>query len=269
MSQTVVPEHICWSYDDSRIFDGYARLFVHAGLAAGEQVWYVRGEPSGGLLDLQPRDGASWHANALRVLSPQETYAGDAVIDPAAQTAVYVTATERALAAGFTGLRVVADATAFVRTEAQLDAFARYEYAIGRYMRTAPVRALCVYDRAELGDEVVAQLACMHRRTNAVDVPFQLHPGPTRDAVVLSGELDSAAEQMLATALERADLRPVRGRIVVQGEGLGFVDHRCLRVLQRYARRRDATAVVRTRLTTVPPMVELLRLSHLRAETLR
>ena len=265
MSSTQAPEHTCWSYDDGRVFDAFARRFIHAGLAAGEQVWYV---PSGVPSDLLPAGWEPQHPDAFQMLSPDETYAADQAIDPAAQIDAYVTATDKALAAGFTGLRVVADATALVRSAAQLDAFARYEYEIGRYMRTAPMRGLCVYNRAELGDDTVAQLACLHRRTNAVDVPFQLYAGPTRDTAVLTGELDAAGEELFRIALRRADLRPVGGRIVLHAEGLQFIDNRSLHLVQRYAREREAVAVFRTRLSTVAPMVEVLRMTHIRVETL-
>ena len=43
------PEHTCWSYDDHRTFVLQARAFLHAGLSAGERVWYVPGQRSSGV----------------------------------------------------------------------------------------------------------------------------------------------------------------------------------------------------------------------------
>jgi hypothetical protein len=267
VSPTAAPEHTCWSFDDHRSFDRYAREFLNDGLGCGEQVRYVPGPRSGGVTEWL-LDTAGGRDESVRILAPEEAYRTSGAIDPVVQTAAYVTATEEALAAGFTGLRVVADTTALVRTAAHLDAFARYEYAIGRYMRVAPLRALCVFDRTALGDDAVAELACMHPRTNAIGVPFRLHAGATPHTTVLGGDLDAAAVELFAAALERADLRALHGRVVVHAEGLRFIDHHCLQVLQRYAERHAIMLVIRTSLSTVPVLVAMLGLSHLRAETI-
>src|SRR4051794_22007372 len=125
MTTSLAPEdgHACWSYDDYQPFDRYAGEFLHAGLSAGEQVWYVTGRPSGATADWLRGVGA-----AARVVSTADAYAGVRAIDPAAQVAAYAALTERALAAGFTGFRVAADVTPLVRSDEQRDAFARYEY---------------------------------------------------------------------------------------------------------------------------------------------
>ena len=61
----------------------------------------------------------------------------DRVVDPERSLAARVEEIERALAAGFTGLRVVADATAVVGRPEQVDAFARYEYLLDQAMAYA------------------------------------------------------------------------------------------------------------------------------------
>ena len=96
------------------------------------------------------------------------------MVDPDAQVRAYAAATGAALAADFTGLRVVAEATPLVRTPEQLDAFARYEPMIDGYMVTHPFSAMCAYDRRILDESAIAQLACLHTSTNA-PVPFRLH----------------------------------------------------------------------------------------------
>lgn len=267
VSPTLLPDHTCWSFDDDRAFHRHAREFLRIGLCCGEQVWYVPGPRSGGIAEWLRATSAS-RDRSVRILDPEVAYPADGAIDPEEQTAAYVTATEEALSAGFTGLRVVADATALVRTAAHLDAFARYEFAIGRYMRIAPLRALCVFDRAALDDDAVAQLASLHPRSNMADVPFGLHAGATPRTAVLSGDLDVSMTGLFARAIERADLRPVRGEVVIHGEALRYIDHHCLRVLHAYAERRAIVVVLRTRLSTVPVMTELLGLLRIRVETL-
>ncbi|MEV6304676.1 MEDS domain-containing protein [Actinoplanes sp. NPDC051861] len=258
--------HTCWSYDDHQAFVAHARSFLHAGLEAGERVWYVPGPRSNGVVGWLLDEAPAWPEGTVRVLDPLEVYRPDQPFDPAAQMAAYVSATEDAVAAGFTGLRVVGDGTAMVRTRQRLDAFVRYEYAIGRYMRTAPLQAVCVYDRAELGERAVTELACVHASSNAAQVPFQLHAGRTSAETVLAGEVDAAAEDLFLSLFERADLRPADGEIVIHATGLAFITHRCLIGLQRHAERRCLTLVIRTRLRTVAPMAEALALTSLRVE---
>ncbi|MBE1487571.1 MEDS domain-containing protein [Plantactinospora soyae] len=264
--------HACWSYDDPADFDTRAQAFLLDGLPAGERVWLVTAE--------QPRDvverlrtvsdlGAALGRGAAQVVPLTSTYRGD-VIDPAAQVAAYAAATEQALATGYTGLRVVADATSLVRTPARLAAFARYEHLIDRYMRTRPMSAVCGYDRRELGDQAVAELACMHPEGNADDTLFRLHAcDPGDGAAALSGELDKFNLELFSTALDRADLRPVDGELVLWASDLRFIDHHCLTWLRDHARRLGATAVLRTSRSTAARLVDLLDLSGIRVEAAR
>ncbi|WP_410574308.1 MEDS domain-containing protein [Amycolatopsis sp. cmx-4-61] len=69
------------------------------------------------------RGGSTRACGAVQVASVDATYTTGTVVDPAGQVELYATATAEALAAGFTGFRVAAEATSLVRTPAQLDAF--------------------------------------------------------------------------------------------------------------------------------------------------
>jgi hypothetical protein len=60
-----------------------------------------------------------------------------------------------------------------VRNPDQLDTMARYEHLVDRYMTNQPFSALCGYNRAELGEETIAQLACLHPLGNN-GAPFRL-----------------------------------------------------------------------------------------------
>ena len=168
-----------------------------------------------------------------------------------------------------------ADPTPLVRTPAQLDAFARYEYAIGGYPRVAPMRAVCAYDRSEIDDRAIAELACVHERSN-VPISFHIIAGTPGGMAVLSGELDGAVEGLFVTALRRSELgRPELGRselarsggaVVIDARGLRFIDHRALLHLQRHARENAVTVVLRTAKASVRRLAGLLELSHVRVE---
>jgi len=206
----------------------------------------------------------------VEFVSLASTYPAGAAVDPGAQVAAYAAATEAALAAGHTGLRVFADCTALVRTGAALDAFAQYEALVDRYIAVAPMRAVCALHRPAVGARAIGELASLHPGTNAGEARFTLRGDPRSAATaLLSGELDSANDELFPVALARVQPEPEYGQIVFDARGLRFVDHRALLHLQRYAEQRDVIAVLRTRLTTVARLVELLRLSRVRVEAAR
>ncbi|MEU4252927.1 MEDS domain-containing protein [Amycolatopsis sp. NPDC026612] len=269
-SSPAARDHVCWGYRQLDDFVERAQDFLADGLAAGERVLYVAAGDedhlaarlrAGGRFDEDLRRGA------LQVASVDATYTTGTVVDPAGQVQLYATATADALAAGFTGLRVAAQATSLVRTPAQLDAFARYEHLVDRYMATHPMSALCGYDLGELGSEVVAQLACMHPCAHDGATLFHLH-GHARagSAAALEGELDLEARRLWPLALERAGLRPTAGTVVLDAVGLRFIDHRSLLAVAGYAERHATEVVLRTRLSTPARLVELLDLTGVRVE---
>ncbi|WP_433088011.1 MEDS domain-containing protein [Dactylosporangium sp. CA-052675] len=255
MRNLATDQHICWTYDDPKQLYDYARSYLDAGLAAGQRAWFA------GLAD------PGWLPDGAEFVSLESTYAAGAVVDPKAQVAAYAAATEAALAAGHTGLRVFADCAALVRTDAELDAFARYEALVDRFIAVAPMQAVCALHRAEAGERAVGELACLHPRTNATEARFTLRGDPyASGTALLSGELDNGADLLFPVALDRVAPHPEHGQIVFDAHGLHFVDHRALLHLQRYAERRDVTVVLRTSLATAARLVELLRLARIRIE---
>ncbi|WBB65236.1 MEDS domain-containing protein [Micromonospora sp. WMMD812] len=265
--------HVCWVHDDPAPFHRQARAFLTAGLAAGERLWYVTAGPVDPVLARLSAAPALRDALARgvgEVVSLEGTYRSGAVVDGPEQVRAYAAATDAALAAGYRGLRVVAEATPLVRTPAQRDAFARYEHLVDRYMRGRPFSAMCGYDRRELGGAAAAELACLHPTTNAVEARFQLYAcAPAEDRAGLAGELDPSSGELFATALERADLRPVDGRLVLEAPHLRFVDHHTLLLLRDYGRRRAATVTLRTPRAAAARLAALLNLSGLEVEVTR
>ncbi|MFI6820413.1 MEDS domain-containing protein [Micromonospora sp. NPDC050187] len=264
--------HVCWRYDDRVALHDQVRAFLLEGLALGERIWYVTAEPDpvADRLREEPLIRDALRRGAARIVPLDSAYHHDHIVVPADQVRAYATATADALAAGHTGLRVAADATALVRTPAQRDAFARYEHLIDRYMRVRPMSAMCAYDRRLLGDEAVAELACLHPGTNVDDVLFRLYadtPGDGQAALV--GELDASNHELFRAALDRADPRPADGRLVLEAADLRFIDHRNLIHLRDHARARGAVAVLRASRSAAARVAELLDLAGLDVEVAR
>ena len=250
--------HICVAYADPADLRAHAEHYLADGIAAGEEVWNVAAERPPGLDE------------RVRFVATGRTYPLGAVIDPAVQVDFYAAATLDALAAGHTGLRVVAEATPLVVTPAQLDAFCRYEHLVDRYMRGHPFTAMCAYDRRVLGATAVARLACLHPRTDADDVPFTLHAArPGEGTAVLAGELDMTAWDLLSATLESVDLPPTAGEVVLQATGLRFADHRSLLRLQDYALDAGVTVVLRSANAALGRLAGMLELPGVRVEVAR
>ncbi|WP_447001892.1 MEDS domain-containing protein [Saccharothrix isguenensis] len=261
-------DHVCWRYDDAGDFRDQARAFLSEGLAMGYCVRYIgTGDVDALDADLDGIEGIeeARRTGAAQVMSLDAAYPVGTVIGAAAQVRTYTEATEAALAAGFAGLRVVADCSALVRTPDQLAAFARYEHEIDHCMTERPLSAMCAYSVAEVDDQAFAQVACMHPNTNSPLPGFRLHAADDR-VTVLRGEVDPTDGELFALALERADLRPRRGRLVFDATDLTFVDHRSLLRLARHAADRGASVVLRAAWPGVATLVDLLDLDNVLVE---
>ena len=261
--------HLCWVFDDHADFRAAAVDFLADGLARGRRVRYIAaGDEETLRVELAPleRLEEARRPGAVEVLPVSGTDAGtERCVDARTQVGVYAADTRTALADGFTGLRVAADATMLVRTPAQLDAFARYEHQIDRYITLAPFSALCGYRRSELGDDTVAQLACLHPGGSAEQAPFRMHATPDAD-LALSGELDLTTVDLFAAAVDRAGLDDRGSEVVVDATGLDFADHRNLLVLERMADRHGRSVVLRIARRWPERLVAALGLTRIRVE---
>jgi anti-anti-sigma regulatory factor len=260
-------QHVCLSYSGRPEFAARARRFLAEGLEDGMQVRLVLGDDRAALLDQVGGFGAV-RRGAVQVQPLAGAYrAGAAVVEPSAQAAAYAEATDEAVAAGFSGLRVAADVTSLVGTREQLDAFARYEHLADRLTVDRPFSAMCGYDRSVLGEERVAQLACMHPLVEPDTVtPVRVFAVPGAAAGV-AGEIDMAGRRLFLDALARAGVwAGGPGEVVLDARGLRFVDHQSLLQLAGQAERRAVTVVLRTRWPAAVRIVQLLGIAALRVE---
>lgn len=255
-------DHVCWPYDDPAEFRVRVVEFLSDGLVLGQQCWYVSAGSTEELTPHVAEFGAALESGALRVVAIDETYGHTDAVTPAEQVATYAAATEAALAAGYTGLRVAAEATPMVRGDEALDAFCRYEHLVDRYMAGKPFAAMCAYNRAELPESTIDELSCLHPASGAGTAPFRLYAVPGA-RVALDGELDLNSHESFPRALDRADLRSDDGPVVVEASSLDFIDHRALLALARAV---GGDVVLRTRQPATARLVELLEIPGLRVE---
>lgn len=249
----------------------HARQFLVEGLELGQRVLYV-GEAGdaelGRALAASPGFGDLLGRDGFHVASMGATYRSGAIVDPLDQVAAYAAATQQALDAGFTGLRVAAEATMVVRTPRQRATFARYEHLIDRFMTLQPFAAMCGYDRTELGAAALAEIACMHPVIRDGDSTFQVFA--TGDgALALAGEIEQFDAALFGDSLEHALAGAAGGDLVVHASALAFIDHHAMVALDRLAGELDATIELVGASAVVAKIVELLGLEGVRVVAAR
>ncbi|HVE64809.1 MAG TPA: MEDS domain-containing protein [Mycobacteriales bacterium] len=261
-------DHLCWAFDELGEFHSRVLEFLTDGLAQGQRACYAATSDTAALWDdlrdLEETNRAR-RPGAVQVQSLDNRYVTGTVVDPVGRLQEATAVTEDALGAGFTGLRLACEAAPLMRTPEQLDAYVRFEHLIDRYMTSQPLSVLCAYNRVELGEQTIAQVACMHPATNDGAAPFRLHAS-TRAAASLGGDLDLASFDLFLMALRWADLRPTGGELVIDATELEFIDHRSLLALAEHAWRCDATAVLQTGLPSTAQMIKVLDLADVRVE---
>lgn len=255
---------MCCLYDDVGEFRRRLAAFFAAGLRAGCRVAYAGlGGAEGsradlaGLRDLDRRlaDGS------VQILSLQGVYGDAHPVDPDRVVGRYAAATEQALADGFRGLRVGADASELVRSPAHLDALARYEFLADRYMAGHPLSALCGYRRS-LGHDTVSELASLHATGPPGGTGFRVF-GCADGAIGLGGQYDPASVTVLRRLLTRIRAGVDDGTVVIDMADVEYVDHRLLRTLSAHAREQGVALSLRSAPPFAARLMELLAASCL------
>jgi anti-anti-sigma regulatory factor len=254
-------DHLCWVYDDAVGFRDRASAFLTEGIVAGERLEYLG---AGSLDDVHRRvrqdPGLAMllEGGHLALRSLPAIYGENHCVEGVEAVAAYAAATEEALAGGYAGLRVVAEATELVRTPAQRDAFARYEHLIDRYMVDHPFAAMCGYDSRELGPTAAAEIACLHPAVSRNATSFRWFSTAPNE-VCLSGEVDVTSQEVFDRTLSRTmDLQSVD--LLVDARALEFISPAGLLALETRAREAGIMVSLQTGSVVVHRLAELLEL---------
>jgi anti-anti-sigma regulatory factor len=230
-------DHACWIYDDDgERRDAVVEYFAD-GLRAGQRLLYVGGHPAERLRDdLERLDGVESLVadSALHVVSLDDVEGAADPRDAERRLEAYAAAAEQAVADGYAGLRVAVAVAGLGGGPETHDALTRWESLVDRAIVSRPLTALCLYDRRELPDRLLADLASVHPLSHgSVGAPaFRVFARP--DAVALEGEVDYFSAADLGRLLD-ITLRD-DGEVVIDLGGLGFVDHHGVMALAERAR---------------------------------
>jgi anti-anti-sigma regulatory factor len=267
-------DHLCWAYRGIADWADRAVEYSADGIAAGQRVVFIGDASTAGLrselAELVSSMPVSRAANAgtagIGDLADRVVRTSDGDVDPDTSLAARLAAVDQALAAGYTGLRTVVDATAAVRTEAKRDAAARLEYLGDRRLHTLPACSMCGYDLEVIGPTAVAELACMHPLISPGAAPFRLYAEHDAD-FGLAGTIDDAtAGALFRATLERTD-PPAGNELIVDARRAELIGDCALEELDAHAARMGRTAVLRTSTSNSPSRASLSSLTSLTVVT--
>jgi hypothetical protein len=148
------------------------------------------------------------------------------------------------------------------------DRIVRYEHLIDQFCLDHAFTRLCAFDAVALGNEVLAELGCVHTLTRGELSPFQLCAARGVDAALV-GSVDAFSVDLLVQALRRIGMPRPGSTAVLDTRGLEFVDVRALRELDRHAARVGAPLVWRSPPPLVSRLVELLDVRAIRVAASR
>ena len=220
-------DHLCWAFDDDDALRDGVVGFLRDGLDLGQRLFYVTDRPRRTMLDdLAALDVAGLlAADRLRVHALDELYDTTESFDADRQLSAYQAAIEAAVADGWSGLRVAADASPLVS-----DPDGRWERlaedAMGNGLRMA---AMCGYDRRQVPADVVDDMTAAHPLSHDRHAPaFQLFSDGPR--WVLSGVVESTGSGRLGRLL-RAGVTSSRTEVRLNVAPLEFIDASGMRTL--------------------------------------
>jgi ABC-type transporter Mla MlaB component len=212
---------VCWGFEDGDDLREVAVSFLRAGVDAGERVMWI-GEGDDRVLveaiaDVGNLDDLIGEGR-LTVRDVRAAYQGG---DAATTVEHFRSLSAAALRDGYTGLRVIADNTPLARDdEARLD-FVAYERLVDDMIGESPIVGMCAFDTSALGDDGVADIACVHpaRGGRMHEPSFSLYR--LGDVLVLSGEVDLAHANRFAAALRGSSSSTVS---CLELSGLKYID---------------------------------------------
>ncbi|MGZ4626778.1 MAG: MEDS domain-containing protein [Kineosporiaceae bacterium] len=230
-------DHICWVYDDEDSFTELAGRYLAEGLAGGERLLCV----GSGIAALLRRGGQAGldvddlvSRGALEFLDVDTAYERTGELRPEEQLEFYHSATRRALAEGYTGLRVVAEITDLAVDAARRAELMRWEsVADGFIGHGSGMRAMCAYAATRLDDEALADLTSVHPLVRAPEAIPPFRVWFEEDTITLAGELDGLGADRLGRVLAGSPVR--RPIVVLDLARVEFVDVAACRTLARWA----------------------------------
>jgi hypothetical protein len=226
-------DHTAWFGNGRAELYALASEALAEGLRRDEKLMFVADDPDVSMLtgfgaEQLIADGR------LDVVEVSAVYGSDTAFSASDQLATFRQALEAALAAGYSGIRVVADNTSLAQGDDE--SFARWlawEQLTDHFQADSMVTGICFFDRTALSAERVSDLAALHpvRRVDAYEAPaFTVFVD--RDAVLLIGSLGGGESDQLRRLLAAIDFKQ---KAVIDLAAAHLLDNEALFALIEFA----------------------------------
>jgi hypothetical protein len=232
-------DHVAWIGEGPEAVDQLAAAAYAGARQRGERFLFVVDEPNPARLAGLEGHQDLMACGALQMSSVQETYV--VPFDVAAQQAAFERALDDALAAGYTGICVVADNSELAGgSDEAFAAWLEWEATADRMQATRPIVGVCFFDTSKVPEHRLRDIAVLHPvlSTDIFSPGYRLFAD--EDVVSVVGELDSFAAGQLERLLRCA---PAITDHTIDLTRLDFVDHQILLVLNDIATKRQPLRV--------------------------
>lgn len=220
-------DHACWFHTGPDDWRAALVPFAGEGVARREGLLYLSDKTEDELADdlrALPHRDELLRTGQLSVMSIEPAWgsAGGQVL--AEQLALIRRAVEDAVAAGYSGLRLMVESAPPVQSRSDAERFVHTELLVDELTARLPLTLLCGYDGRFVDRRAAAALAFVHpvRQHSTFGVGTGLYADPDDDNTWrVYGELDLASREVFEIAL---DALPVHGDLHLRLDELGFID---------------------------------------------
>lgn len=162
-------DHLCCIYETDEEHRAVLTPFMTQGLEAGEKVAYIldvrTAEDVLGYFQEGGMEVAGYlRTGQLTLISAAESYTREPVFDPDRMISFLADETERALAQGYSALRVTGELTWALKGFPGSDRLNEYEAKLNEFFPRNRCLAICQYDRRRFDSEVLLDVLATHPR---------------------------------------------------------------------------------------------------------
>ncbi len=160
-------DHLCLIYEDQQEQFAAAIPFMRIGLERGEKCIYIADDNRvSTVLDAMRPQGidvdSAVKSGALSLATKQEAYLRQGYFDPDWMIRFLQDATEAAMAAGFSALRVTGEMTWALGGDPGAERLMEYESKLNYFFPDNPCLAICQYSRQRFSPEVILDVIRTH-----------------------------------------------------------------------------------------------------------
>ena len=214
-------QHLCVIYESEEEQSAAALAFLKAGLERGEKCLYVADEFT---VETTLRHAHSLGLNiddalkngAFEVLGKRERYVMNGIFDPDSMISSIAFSTDRATAAGYSGLRVLSEMSWALGANLINEYLVEFESKLNTFLASKPATVVCQYNRRLFRPEIILGVLRTHPFVvyggDVSKNPYYVPPKEFLKAEDPQDELDRLLLNIRVRQVAETELREMRDR---------------------------------------------------------